>query len=91
MTGTGAFRNAGSVTEEREEAGPVRSQTYEITFAGRAGSVLCSAFDDCKISIGPYSTTLRAEVSDPAALYGLIERVAGFRLQVTDVRLVTSH
>jgi hypothetical protein len=66
----------------------MRSQIYEITFAGRAGSVLCSVFDDCEISIGPYSTTLRAEVPDPAALCGLIERVADYRLQVTDVRLV---
>jgi hypothetical protein len=66
----------------------VRSQTYEITFTGRAGSVLCSAFDDCEISVGPCSTTLRAEVPDPAALCGLIQRVAGFRLQVTSVRLV---
>jgi hypothetical protein len=68
----------------------VRSQTYEITFDGRAGSVLCSAFDDCEISIGPSSTTLRAEVPDPAALCGLILRVADFRLQLTDVRLVSS-
>ena len=79
------------MTEDREGAGPVRAQTYEITFAGRAGSVLWSAFDDCEISIGPYSTTLRAEVADPAALCGLIERVADFRLQVTDVRLVSSR
>jgi hypothetical protein len=67
----------------------VRSQTYEITFSGRAGSVLCSAFDDCEISIGPQSTTLRAEVPDPAALCGLIQRVADFRLQLTNVRLVS--
>jgi hypothetical protein len=66
----------------------VRSQTYEITFAGRAGSVLCSAFDDCEVSVGPSSTTLRAEVPDQAALCGLIQRVADFRLQVTSVRLV---
>ncbi len=66
----------------------MRSQIYEITFAGRAGTVLCSVFDDCEISIGPYSTTLRAEVPDPAALCGLIERVADYRLQVTNVRLV---
>jgi hypothetical protein len=68
----------------------VRSQKYEITFAGRAGSVLCAEFDDCEISVGPHSTTLLAEVPDPAALYGLIQRVAGFRLQVTNVRLVAS-
>ena len=68
----------------------MRSQTYEITFAGRAGSVLCSVFDDCEVSIGPHSTTLRAEVSDPAALSGLMQRIADLRLQVTNVRLVSS-
>lgn len=65
-------------------------QTYEITFAGRAGTVLCSEFDDCEITLGPYSTTLRAEVPDPAGLWGLIQRVADFRLQVTNVRLISS-
>ena len=69
----------------------MRSQTYEITFAGRAGSVLCSEFDDCEVSLGPHSTTLRAEVPDSAALCGLIQRVADFRLQVTNVRLVPSR
>jgi hypothetical protein len=68
----------------------VRAQTYEITFAGRAGSAVRSEFDDCEISIGADSTTLRAEVSDQAALCGLIERVADFRLQVITVRLVPS-
>jgi hypothetical protein len=66
----------------------VRTQTYEITFAGRAGSVLCAAFDDCEINVGSHSTTLRAEVPDPAALYGLMQRAADFRLQITHVRLV---
>jgi hypothetical protein len=74
----------------REEVSPVRSQTYEITFAGRAGSVLCAAFDDCEISLGAHSTTLRAEVPDSAALCGLIQRVADFRLQLTNVRLLSS-
>jgi hypothetical protein len=79
------------MTEEPWGGSPVRAQTYEITFAGRAGSVLCSAFDDCEISLGPHSTTLRAEVPDPAALCGLIQRVADFRLQLTNVRLVYSR
>jgi hypothetical protein len=67
----------------------MQSQTYEITFAGHAGPALCSVFDDCEVHTGPHSTTLRAEVPDPAALYGLLQRVADFRLQVTYVRLVS--
>lgn len=66
----------------------MQSQTYEITFAGRAGSTLRAEFDDCEISLGPHSTTLRAELPDQGAFYGLIQRVAGFRLQVTSVRLI---
>jgi hypothetical protein len=67
----------------------VRSQTYEITFAGQAGSALRSEFDDCEIRVDQHSTTLRSEVPDSAALCGLIQRVTDFRLQVTSVRLVS--
>lgn len=68
----------------------MRPQTYEITFAGRAGTVLCSLFDDCEINVGTHSTTLRAELPDQEALCGLMQRVVDFRLQVTSVRLVPS-
>lgn len=78
------------MTGEPREVGLMRSQTYDIIFAGRAGSVLCSVFEDCEISIGPHSTTMRAEVPDQAALCGLMERLADLRLQVTNVRLVPS-
>jgi hypothetical protein len=78
------------MTERTGEVGLVRPQTYEITFEGRAGSVLCSLFDDCEINIGPHSTTLRAELPDQEALCGLMERVVDFRLQVTSVLLVPS-
>ena len=85
--GPGTLRNN---RRNREEVGLVRPQTYEITFAGQAGAVLCSLFDDCEISIGPHSTTLRAELPDQEALCGLMQRVVDFRLQVTNVRLVPS-
>jgi hypothetical protein len=84
---TGTLRN---YSRNREGAGLVRSQIYEITFAGRAGAVMCSLFDDCEIDIGPHSTTLRAELPDQEALCGLIQRVVDFRLLVTNVRLVPS-
>lgn len=79
------------ISDELEEVRLVRSQTYEITFAGRAGSVLCSVFEDCEIDLGPQSTTLRAEVPDPAALCGLMQRAADFRLLITNVRLVQAR
>jgi hypothetical protein len=66
----------------------VQPQTYEITFAGQAGSALLAEFDDCQVSVGSGTTTLRAEVPDQAALLGLVERITSFRLEVVDVHLV---
>jgi hypothetical protein len=66
----------------------VRSQTYEITFTGQAGPTLRAAFDDCQVTIGPDTTTLRAELPDPAALCGLVQRITGLRLEVIHLHLV---
>jgi hypothetical protein len=66
----------------------VRPQTYEITFAGQAGSTLRAEFDDCEVTIGPASTTLRAELPDQAALSGLVLRVTSLGLEVIDVHRV---
>jgi hypothetical protein len=80
-----------AVGENREEAVLERPETYEITFTGQAGSTLRAVFDDCEVDVGPHSTTLRAEVPDPAGLSGLMQRLADLRLRVTTVRLVRSH
>lgn len=66
----------------------VQSLTYEITFAGQAGAVLRAEFDDCEISVGPGTTTLRAELPDQSALQGLLQRLASFRLELIHLRLV---
>jgi hypothetical protein len=68
----------------------VQPRTYEITFTGQAGPALRAQFDDCEVTIGPGSTTLRAELPDPAALSGLVERITGLRLEVVHLRLVPS-
>jgi hypothetical protein len=70
------------------EATVVRSQTYEITFLGQAGSTLSAAFDDCEVTIGPGTTTLRADLPDQGALSGLMERIGNLGLEVIDVSLV---
>jgi hypothetical protein len=67
----------------------VRSQTYEITFTGQAGATLCAEFDDCQVTIGPGTTTLRAELPDPAALAGLVLRITSLRLEVIHMHRVT--
>jgi hypothetical protein len=66
----------------------VRSRTYEITFLGRADARLRAEFDDCEISAGPGTTTLRAELPDQGALQGLIMRITGLRLELVDVHIV---
>ena len=64
------------------------SRTYEITFAGQAGTVLQAEFDDCDVSVGAGTTTLHREVLDQAALHGLIQRIASFGLELIDVSVV---
>ena len=63
--------------------------TYEIIFAGRAGSTLRAEFDDCEVIVGPATTTLRAEVPDQAALWGIVQRIIGLGLEVTNLNLIT--
>ena len=73
---------------EAREANLVQSKTYEITFLGQAGTTLSAEFDDCEVTIGPGTTTLRAELPDRGALSGLIERINSLGLDVIDVSLV---
>ena len=68
----------------------MRPQTYEITFTGRVGSTLCAEFDDCEVTVGPDTTTLRAELPDQAALSGLVLRITGLGLEVIDLHLMAS-
>ena len=66
----------------------VASQTYEIMFSGQAGPTLRAEFDDCEVTIGPGTTTLRAELPDQAALCGLLQRITGLRLELIHMHLV---
>jgi hypothetical protein len=67
------------------------ARTYEVTFKGAAGATLRAAFDDCEITIGAGTTTLRAELPDQDGLSGLIQRINGLGLEVIDVTLVAPH
>ncbi len=66
----------------------VRSQTYEITFTGQAGRALRAEFDDCEVTVGAGTTTLRAVLPDQAALTGLLQRITGLGLEVIDMHLL---
>jgi hypothetical protein len=71
----------------RGGANLVPSRIYEITFVGQAGPVLRAEFDDCEVTVGPGITTLRAELPDQGALYGLMQRITGLGLELVDVRV----
>jgi hypothetical protein len=64
------------------------SRTYEITVEGQAGPEMCAEFDDCTITTGSGTTTLRTELSDQCALSVLIQRVIDLRLEITRVLLL---
>jgi len=66
----------------------VRPQMYEITFTGQAGAALRAEFDDCEVTVGPGTTTLRTELPDQGALSGLVQRITGLGLEVTHVHLM---
>jgi hypothetical protein len=67
----------------------MRSPTYEITFLGQAGTTLRAEFEDCEVTVGRGTTTLRTEIPDRGALSGMIERIKSLGLDVIDVSLVT--
>lgn len=67
------------------------SRRYEITVTGQAGPAVRAEFDDCTITIGPGSTTLRAELPDQCAMSGLIQRIIDLRLEITRVLLLPHH
>jgi hypothetical protein len=66
----------------------MQSQTYEITFTGEAGATLRAEFDDCAITVTPGTTTLRAQLPDQTALFGLVQRITGLGLEVVHMHLV---
>ena len=66
----------------------MRSQTYEITFTGQAGSTLRAEFDDCEVIISRGTTILRAELPDQGALTGLLQRITGLGLEVIDMHIL---
>jgi hypothetical protein len=80
----------GRLTSTPRGATLVRSRTYKITFAGQAGSTLRAKFDDCEVTAGPGTTTLRAELPDQAALIGLVLRITGLGLELIEMHLVAT-
>jgi len=76
---------AASVNHRLRGVIPVGPHTYEITFSGQADRTLRAQFDDCQVTTGQDTTTLRADLPDQAALSGLVQRIAGLGLEIINV------
>ena len=61
---------------------------YEITFTGQAGATVRAEFDDCRVTVGTDSTTLRTALPDQGALAGLVLRITGLGLDIVRLNLV---
>ena len=66
----------------------MQPRAFQIIFAGQAGTTVRAEFDDCDVSVGPGTTTLRAGLIDQGALQGLMQRIFGLGLELTEVRVV---
>ena len=51
--------------------------------------MLRAEFEDCEVSLGQDTTTLRVELPGQPALWGIIERMMEFGLRLIDVRVLT--
>ena len=63
---------------------------YEITIRGRLSATLLAAFDDLTATPSASATVLRGELSDRAALFGVLERIDALGLELLDVRSTAS-
>lgn len=61
---------------------------YELSFKGAASETLAAAFEGCDVTTDRGVTVVRSEVSDQAALQGLIARINALGLELLDVHLV---
>ena len=66
----------------------MRPQRYELTFTGQAAPALSAEFADYAVTVGPVTTTLRADLPDQAALLGLLKRLTDLGLELDHLRLV---
>ena len=63
---------------------------YQITVRGRLSATLTAAFDSLTARSSAAGTVLCGEISDQAALYGLLARIESLGLELVDVRPVAS-
>lgn len=61
------------------------SQGYRLTVRGRVSGHLASAFDGMATRPAGHDTVLEGRLADPAALYGVIDRLRDFGLELLTV------
>jgi hypothetical protein len=60
-------------------------QRYDIVVRGRLSRRYESAFDDVTLEPGHGKTTLRAEIVDQSQLYGLLNRLRDYGIELISV------
>jgi hypothetical protein len=58
---------------------------YRIVLRGRLSQRFASAFDGMALEHGPNTTVLTGEIRDQAQLYGLIDRLQDFGIELLAV------
>jgi hypothetical protein len=61
---------------------------YRVTIRGKVGERLASAFDGMRVEPGRGTTMLVGKVRDQAELYGLLNRLRDFGLELVQVEEV---
>jgi hypothetical protein len=63
----------------------VTPSRYRIIMRGRLGDHFASAFDGMTLEPGPNQTVLSGEIRDQAHLYGLLDRLRDFGIELLAV------
>jgi hypothetical protein len=66
-------------------------QRFDIVIRGRLSQRYESAFDGVRLEPGSGSTTLRAELADQSQLYGLLNRLRDFGIELVSVNEVAER
>ena len=67
---------------------PGTRQRYEIVVRGRLSSRYACAFDGATLEPRHGQTTLRADLADQSQLYGLLNRLRDFGIELVSVNAV---
>ena len=59
---------------------------YEIVLRGEHGPAVQAEFEDLEVVVGDGRTVLRGDLSDQAAVYGVLARIEDFGLELIALR-----